>query len=70
MTSVRVEPIEKDHLTYPTLIRSQTGNVMAIRECTGAQRRALLERYMTIEERVARIETILRQQGLLKRESL
>lgn len=47
--------------TYPTLM----GRLIV--EMTSKQRKALVERNLTIEQRVARVEAILRQQGLLEK---
>ena len=60
MTSVRqdIDPNEDDNHTYPTLVPHG-----GIREMTGSQRRRLKERGMTLEERVYRIETLLREMG-------
>lgn len=62
MISIRqdLNPYEDDNHTYPTLLPHG-----GIREMTGSQRRRLKERGMTIEERVSRLEGILREMGKL-----
>lgn len=68
MTSIRNNPPEEDHLTYPTVVHGR------IVEMTGAQRRRLVEqqtppierikdRTTRLEERVLALEQILMDKG-------